>query len=48
MKFTTRKVLTMLLICCFAVSALAAGKNTVLLEKQAREFKPEIVAVASL
>lgn len=31
----------------FSVCALTAGSNTSLLEKQAREFKPEIVAVAS-
>lgn len=29
----------------YKVTALAAGKNTELLEKQARKFKPEIVAV---
>lgn len=32
----------------FSVSALAAGSNVALLEEQAREFNPEIVAVASL
>ena len=32
----------------FAVSALAAGSNVALLEEQAREFNPEIVAVASV
>ncbi|MBQ2942016.1 MAG: 1-deoxy-D-xylulose-5-phosphate reductoisomerase [Clostridia bacterium] len=31
----------------FSVSALAAGSNVALLEEQAREFKPKIVAVAS-
>ena len=29
----------------YKVTALAAGKNTDLLEKQARKFKPDIVAV---
>lgn len=32
----------------FAVSALVAGSNVALLEEQAREFNPEIVAVASV
>ena len=32
----------------FSVSALAAGSNVALLEEQAREFNPEVVAVASL
>ena len=32
----------------FSVSALAAGSNVALLEEQAREFKPEVVAVASV
>ncbi len=31
----------------FSVSALAAGSNVALLEEQAREFSPEVVAVAS-
>ncbi|MBR6720376.1 MAG: 1-deoxy-D-xylulose-5-phosphate reductoisomerase [Clostridia bacterium] len=31
----------------FSVSALAAGSNVALLEEQAREFNPQIVAVAS-
>ena len=30
----------------YRVTALAAGKNTQLLEKQARKFKPDIVAVS--
>ena len=30
----------------YKVTALAAGKNTELLEKQARKFKPDIVAVS--
>ena len=30
----------------YRVTALAAGKNTRLLEKQARKFKPDIVAVS--
>ena len=32
----------------FSVSALAAGSNVALLEEQAREFNPEVVAVASI
>ena len=32
----------------FSVSALVAGSNVALLEEQAREFSPEVVAVASI